>query len=435
MVMGSLPEQLDLVVLGGGAAGYSSAVRAGQLGLSVAVVEKGEIGGHCVNFACIPARVMRETAWRLFSAKADRSLKGDLQLDWRALVSRRDEVTKRIRDNILGAFDALKVEFIKGEGVIRDRGVVEVQNQTLLWKNLVVATGAETVIPKEIQGSEVVDYRWVFSTSEVPGQVGVIGAGVTGTEIAFLLSRLGVKVTLMGEDLLPGFDPDIVSLVRRNLDVLGVKFLKGKVSRVDGKTAVAQNERVEADKFVAATGMREVLPRGLDKVLGKGELRVGQDLRVAEGVFLVGDASGLPMNAQKAMRQGAIASEVIAGKPSAFDNRTVPLYLFTEPEVVVAGELKGEKVVFRTNALGWSVATGSAGLIKVFYREDGLINGLVVAGRGASELAGEVSLLVEMGAFLEDLSGSIHAHPTLSEALAETALIAQGRSVYSLGKR
>ncbi|BCU68171.1 dihydrolipoamide dehydrogenase [Sulfolobales archaeon HS-7] len=428
MVMGSLPEEFDVAIMGGGAAGYSAAIRASSLGLSVAVIEKDLIGGNCVNFACIPARAIRESVYSFFLAKSNKSIRGELELDWEEVIKRRDEVTNRIRGNIESAFKTLGIEVIKGEGVL-SQGKIVAGGEEIRYKDAIIATGSVTNIPPTFGKSEkLLDYRGFYSLKKIPGSAIIVGGGQSGVEIATILGKAGVQTTIVSPDFLPGVDPDLSALAKKSLTDMGVKIVPKRANGFDGDKLIVEQEKIEGEKIIVTTGQKPNLPQGIN------ELPVDELLRVSEHLYAIGDVVGNPMVASKAMKQGVIAAEIIAGQKVAFDQKAIPVSIFTEPEIVIVGSTVGDKVVFRTNTLGWSLATQSNAIVKLFHK-DGVIKGVETAGRGASELAGEASLLIEMGAQLEDLSETLHSHPTLNEALMEASMLAQNRSVYSIRKK
>ena len=456
MVMGDLVTEVDVAVVGGGPGGYSAAFRCAELGLETVVVDAGKrLGGACLYEGCIPSKALLHAASVIHEAERAREFGIDfgeprISLDplrkWKA-----ERVVGKLARGLAAVAKGKGVEVIGGRAVFEDSRSLRVEGdepQKVRFKHAVVATGS---LPSPLPGVTITSERGMDSTAalelgDVPERLLVIGGGYIGLEMGTVYAALGSKVTVveMTDGLLPGVDRDLVQpLARRMEKLFAAIHLKTRVTglREVGGRVEAQLEGQGAqsfDRVLVAVGRRaQSAGLGLEStrvtVGERGFISVDECGRTGDPhIYAVGDVTGEPMLAHRAMRQGKVTGEVIAGRPSAFDNVAVPAVVFTDPEVAWCGLMEPEaqragrrvKIAkFQWAASGRAATLGrSDGLTKlVADAETGRILGVGIVGPGAGELIAEGALAVETAALAEDVAATIHAHPTLSESLMEAA--------------
>jgi dihydrolipoamide dehydrogenase len=456
MVMGDLVTEVDVAVLGGGPGGYSAAFRCAELGLETVVIEAGKrLGGTCLYEGCIPSKALLHVAAVLGEAERAREFGVDfgearISLDplrkWKA-----ERVVGRLSRGLASVAKAKGVQVIGGHGVFEDSRSIRIggdEPQVVRFKHAVIATGS---LPAQPPGLAIVSDRVMDSTAalevpDIPERLLVIGGGYIGLELGQVYAALGSRVTLveMTDGLLPGVDRDLVQpLSRRCEKLFAAIHLKSKVTALK-ETGGAIEARIEGqaaqvfDRVLVAVGRRAASGSlGLEttraKVTDLGFVTIDERCRTGDPhIYAVGDVTGEPMLAHRAMRQGKVAGECIAGRPSAFDNVAVPAVVFTDPEVAWCGLMESQaqqagravKIAkFSWAASGRAASIGrSDGLTKlVVDAASGRVLGVGIAGPGAGELIAEAALAIETAVTAEDLALTIHAHPTLSESLMEAA--------------
>jgi dihydrolipoamide dehydrogenase len=457
MVMGDLVTEVDVAVLGGGPGGYSAAFRCAELGLETVVVDAGKrLGGACLYEGCIPSKALLHVAAVIGEAERAKEFGLDfgeprISLDplrkWKA-----ERVVGKLSRGLASVAKTKGVQVIGGLGAFEDSRSIRVggeEPQVIRFKHAIVATGS---LPIRVPGLDLASERIMDSTaalevSEIPERLLVIGGGYIGLELGQVYAALGSHVTVveMTEGLLPGADRDLVQpLARRCEKMFAAIHLKSKVTALkesDGAieaTLGGGQEPQAFDRVLVAVGRRAVSDKlGLEttkvKIDERGVIPIDERCRTADPhIYAIGDVTGDPMLAHRAMRQGKVAAEVIAGRPSAFDNAAVPAVVFTDPEVAWCGLMEAEaqragraiKVAkFPWAASGRAATIGrSDGLTKlVVDAASGRVIGAGIVGPGAGELIAEAALAIESAVTLEDLALTIHAHPTLSESLMEAA--------------
>jgi len=462
----------DVVVIGTGPGGYVCAIRAAQLGLKTAVVEKDKtFGGTCLNVGCIPSKALLHASHLYEETARDFDKMGIKvpapKLDLSQMMKFKQE---GVDGNVKGVdflFKKNKVDAYIGRGRIAAPGKVEVstgngKTETIETKSIVIATGSDvTRLPGiEIDEKRVVSSTGALELSKVPERLLVVGAGVIGLELGSVWRRLGSKVEVVEflDRILPGMDGEIARAFQRILEKQGIKFrLSSKVSAIDakGKTlkvavepaAGGKAETLDADVALVAIG-RVPYTEGLGlaeagvKLDNKKRVIVDGQFRTnLEGVYAIGDVIAGPMLAHKAEDEGIAAAEIIAGKAGMVNHDAIPNVIYTAPEVASVGkteeELKSEGVAYRVGKFPFT-ANGRAkvnrtteGFVKILADEQtDRVLGVHIIGAEAGTLIAEVTLAMEFGASAEDIARTCHAHPTLSEAVKEAALAVDKRAIH-----
>lgn len=467
-------KSFDAVVLGGGPGGYVCAIRLGQLGQKVACIEADEYGGVCLNWGCIPSKALISTAHlyaKVASAAEQGVLVDAIRIDSNAMQDWKNGIVKKLTGGVRTLIKANGGEIIEGEGRLIDASTIEYTNRKgtteriRATKGIVIATGSATIeIPGfEFDGERILGAREAVSLRRVPKRLVVIGGGVIGLELGMVYQKFGSELTVveLTDSLLPGVDKDCVRVVERNLKKLGAKIFlgaraKGHERQSDGSIGVAIETKdgpqtLICDTVLVAVGMR---PRA--RGIGLEEVGVQIDERGfiptdelartnVPGIYAVGDVSGPPMLAHKAMKEGEVCAEIIAGKKAGKDWVTVPNIIFTDPEVasvglsVDAAKKQGMEVregKFPFAALGRAMSIRETdGVVKVVTEtKTNRVVGIHIVGPAASDLISEAALALEMVATAEDLALTIHPHPTLGEALMEASAASLGQAVHIMNR-
>jgi dihydrolipoamide dehydrogenase len=468
MVMGQLTTRVDIAVIGAGPGGYTAAIRAAQLGKEVILIDKGKLGGVCTNVGCIPSKALIHAADVKFEAQYESALemgiKADITLDFAKTQRWKDGVVTDLRNGIGTLCRLWGIEVVKGQAFFTSSSTLSVETDSGIreidFGKAILATG--TVI-KGIPGlpfdhKRIIDSDDVFTLPEVPKRLIVVGGGYIAVEMANMFMKFGSEVTIVhrGSRLLKRLEPEITEILHKKIAEMGGTVLFGStIERVDGDAAIIKTpegeKRIVFDKMLVAAG-REPEYDGLD--LEKTRVRVGDDHLVAvdetcrtddENIYAVGDITAGPQLAHKAFRQGKVAAEAACGLKSAFDNIAIPMVVFSDPEIAVVGmteedaaeaghKVKVGKMPFSASGKAKAI-NRTEGFVKIVADESGVILGVHIVGAGAGSLIAEGTLAVEMGAMLEDVAATIHAHPTLPEALSEAAEDALGTVIHLYHKR
>jgi dihydrolipoamide dehydrogenase len=455
-----------LLVIGAGPGGYICAIRAGQLGVDTVIVEAVKAGGTCLNIGCIPSKALIHAAEefeKVSHMAGAKSLLGisveQPKLDLAKTIAWKDGIVGRLNSGVLGLLRKAKVKIVHGRAKFRDGKTVEVETETgmqvIRAETVVIATGSEPVeLPFLPFGGPVISSTEALSLKTVPQKLVVVGGGYIGLELGTAFAKLGSKVTVVEAtaQILPQYDAELVKPVAKRLADLGIRVLTGaKAKGLSGnalliETAESAEEQLAADKILVTVGRK---PRtegwGLDEL----DLdRTGKFLRIDErcrtsmrGVYAIGDITGEPMLAHRAMAQGEMVAEIVAGKKRTWDKRCIPAVCFTDPEIVTAGlspdearaqgyEVRVGQFPFNANGRAMTMLS-EEGFIRIVARADSnLVLGIQAVGSGVSELSSAFALAIEMGARLEDIAATIHAHPTRSEGFQEAALKALGHALH-----
>jgi dihydrolipoamide dehydrogenase len=454
VVVGEVARPVEVLVVGGGPGGYTAAARAAELGKEVVLVERDQLGGICLNAGCIPSKALITAANDLerIATLGERGISASPVLDLvRVQAWKRSVVEGLVR----GVRQLLaKVEVVEGTARLLDphRVAVESADQVshFRFEHAILAAGSRPVALEAlpVDGERVLDSTGALELERVPESVAVVGGGYVGIEIGTALAKLGARVTVIEalDRILSGFDAELVREVERSLARLGVTVrTKATPRRIEpGALQVVSPdgaESVEAERVVVVAGRRpnsddlQLEEAGI-ATLESGHIEVDQQRRTrVPSVLAIGDLTPGPGLAHKAMEEGRVAAEAIAGLPSGFD-QTVPLIAFTDPELASVGMTEAEARQARVQvAVGRArfAASGRAailgerrGLVKlVADAGSGIVLGVQLAGPHATDLVGEAALAVETACRAEDLARTIHPHPTLTEALGEAAAAAQ----------
>ncbi len=462
-------SDFDLVVIGGGPGGYVCAIRAAQLGLNTAVVERDRMGGECLNYACIPSKTLINVA-KLYEKVLNGSRYGikveDINVDFSLLQQWRQNVVNTLTSGVEQLCKGNGVTMIKGEAIFVDKNTIAVRQENgsreITFNKAVVATGSKPLeLPNvKYDGEVVIGSKEALQLQSLPEHLVVIGGGVVGMEIACLYSKLGSKVTVVElmDQLIPGYDADVARTLQRLCEKRNISIhLTSKVTEVvvKGQSASLQIDtgkevlNIQADKVLLSVGRR---PRsdgiGLERVGvevdGKGFIKTdARMVTTVDNIFAIGDVRAPPMLAHKASKEGIVAAEVAAGLPSEAMWKTVPDAIFTDPEIASAGltesmaRASGLDVIstrFPFAALGRALTAGETdGFVKVVWdKVSKRVVGVQVIGPSASDMISEAALAIEMGATIDDIALTIHPHPTFPEALMEAAEAAAGQPIHQL---
>jgi dihydrolipoamide dehydrogenase len=467
-----MPERYDLVVIGAGPGGYVAAIRAAQLGLKVACVEKrATLGGTCLNIGCIPSKALLDSSEFYTLARSRFGvhgiLVGDVRLDLPAMMARKDKVVRGLTQGVEFLFKKNKITWVHGAGRLAGADKVVVKGaqdaaQTLESEAILLATGSEPMgLPAlPFDGATIVSSTEALAFEKVPEHLIVVGAGYVGLELGSVWSRLGAKVTVLEflPHILPLTDGEIAGLLQKALVKQGLSFhLSTKVtgaSAQGGQVIVnAQSEGKEVlfkgDKVLVSVGRRPLTANlGLAEAGVAIEERTGR-VRVDEnfetnvpGVYAIGDLIAGPMLAHKAEEEGIALAERLAGKRTEVNYNAIPSVIYTWPEVAGVGlteeqareagrELHIGRFSFFANARAKSLDE-TEGIVKVIAdaKTDRLL-GVHIFGPRASDLIAEAVSVLEFGGSAEDIARTCHAHPTLSEAVREAALAVDGRAIHA----
>ncbi|WP_290652296.1 dihydrolipoyl dehydrogenase [Aquisalimonas sp.] len=468
-----MSKNYDVIVIGGGPAGYVAAIRAAQLGQNTAVVDnfiyKGEpsLGGTCLNVGCIPSKALLDSSEQYHRVTHRLSAHGikakDVELDVKEMIKRKDKVVNELTGGIAQLLKANKIDWLQGHGKLLDNKQVQVtrhkgEQETYQAENIILAPGS---LPIEIDAApldeRIVDSAGALEFDEVPKRLGVIGAGVIGLEMGSVWSRLGSKVILLEalDEFLPAVDQRVAKSAltefkNQGLDIrFGARVTNTKTAKnvtvhyedKDGK------QSIQVDKLVVCVGRRpatnDLFSEDANLLLDeRGFVNVDDYCRTnLPGVYAIGDVVRGPMLAHKGSEEGVMVAEIIAGGNGHMNYETVPWVIYTHPEIAWVGRteqsLKSAGVPYKTGTFNLSASGRAramedmAGMVKVIaHAETDRILGVHIVGPQASELIAEAVVAMEFHASAEDLARIIHAHPTLSEAVHEAALSVSKRAIH-----
>ena len=457
--------EYDLVVVGAGPGGYVAAIRAAQLGLSTAVVERDELGGVCLNWGCIPSKSLLKNAEILSLIHRGEEFGfyfDNLRVDYAKAIDRSREVVDRNTKGIAFLFRKNKVEHIKGEASLRDSHTLEIapEGRVIQAKNIILATGARarSIPALPIDGERVITSRHALELKQLPSSIIIVGAGATGMEFAYLYNSYGVKVTVVEllPRVVPNEDEEISQELERALSREGITFMTGagvtEMTPMEGGARLKvessnQVTEIEGEKVLVAIGVQaNTEDLGLDRVgvaTERGFIQVNDVMSTnVPGIYAIGDVTGKLLLAHVASAQGVMAVETIAGVESQpLDYVNMPRAIYCIPQVASFGLTEqqareqgyGVKIgKFPFQASGKAVAIGeTAGTVKLVVDEKyGELLGAHLVGPEVTELLAELSMARLLEGTTHELGWMVHSHPTLSEVLKEAALNADGGAIH-----
>ncbi|MDE8239740.1 dihydrolipoyl dehydrogenase [Erysipelothrix rhusiopathiae] len=467
MVVGDLALELDTIVIGSGPGGYVAAIRAAQLGQKVAIIEKDNIGGVCLNVGCIPSKALINAGHRYQESMNSETFgvtAENVKIDFTKTQAWKDEqVVNKLTSGIAMLLKKNKVEIIRGTAFFNDTHQLRVVNdesaQSYTFKHCVIATGSRPIEIKGFKfGKRIIDSTGGLNLKEIPKKLVVIGGGYIGSELAGVYANLGSEITILegAPSILPQFDKDMIKLVENEFKKKDVTIVNNAMAKdaketkdgvvvtyeVDGKPAT-----IEADYVMVTVGRRPNTDDLGLQVAGvetneRGLITVDKQGRTSQKhIFAIGDVTpGLAL-AHKASYEAKVAAEAISGQPSEIDYVAIPAVCFTDPELATVGltekeakdqglTVKVSKFPFGANGRALSLNAGEGFVKLVSEKDTGLLLGGQVAGVGASDIIAEIGLAVEARMNVEDLSLTIHAHPTLSETVMDASEISLGLPIH-----
>lgn len=454
-------KSYDVVIVGSGPGGYVAAIKASQLGMKVAIIEKEFIGGACLNWGCIPTKTLLKNAKVLqyveHALEYGVVVDGKISIDWTKMLVRKNKVVKQLTTGVSGLLKKNKVDVFMGIGKIISKNKVEVGSETLETKHLIIATGASPIVPpipglKEgIASKFVLTSKELLDVTKVPKKLVIIGGGVIGVEFATIFNALKTDVTIVEklDYILPTMDQDIRAKYYPKLVSDGINILVGcevKAVTKTGVTYVKDGKEVtlEADTVLLSIGMK-ANSEGLD-VLGlkmnRSNIVTNEYLETSvKGVYAIGDVNGKYMLAHVASTEGIVAAEHIAGHKNTMDYTKIPSAIYGFPEIGAIGltekECKDKGLSYKVTmfplaANGRSLAENDTlGFVKlIFDTKLGELLGGHILAYNASELLGELGTVMKLEGTAEEIASTIHAHPTLSEAIMEAAHSYDGKPIH-----
>ena len=464
----SVPDETEVLILGGGAGGYVTAVRAAQFGLDVTMVERDAYGGTCLNTGCIPSKALIHGADVAHEATSAEHLgiTAEVETDLGQLLGWKDGVVDKLTGGVKQMCMGNGVTLIDGEGRFVDDHraavVTDDEEATIDFEYAVVATGSRPIeLPGfAFDGEHVLDSSDILTLDSAPDSLLLVGAGYIGMELSMALTKLGVDITVveMLDDVLPMYDAEISEVIREQAVDLGVEFRFGEAASdweptdegvvVTTETEDGETTELAADAVAVLAGRQPAADTVNLDAIGIGSDDDGFIQTDAQGrtardhVFAVGDVAGEPMLAHKAMYEGGVVAAAIAGEPAAIDDTAIPAAVFTDPEIASVGlTSEGAEAAGYTPVVGRTPleANGRAptmdatdGFVRIVADEPtGRLLGAQIVAPTASEMIGELTLAVESDMDLDDIMRTVHTHPTLSEAVAEAAADARGAGLHS----
>lgn len=456
----------DVLIIGAGPGGYVTAIRAAQRGLTTIVVDAQPPGGTCLNVGCIPSKAVIHAAEEFHSLTTATQPNPlgihaeGVSVDWAQTVAWKDGIVRRLTTGVKGLLRKAGATLIVGEATFLDAKHVQVATahgeERIHATHVVIATGSTPVeLPFLPFGERVISSTEALALTEIPETFVIVGGGYIGLELGTAFAKLGSQVTIVeaATQILPLYDAEIVAPVRARLAELGVEVLtatKALGLTPAGELQIDHNgeeKELPADKILVTVGRTPRLGNGIERIYPRMNgpfIAIDDQCRTSiTGVYAIGDVTGEPMLAHRAMAQGEMVADSIAGDPRAFDQRVIPAVCFTDPEIVHVGlsparakeAASGYEVTTATFPLmanGRALTMGSeSGFIQVVARADNhLILGIQAVGTDISELSASFALALENCLTLEDITGTIHAHPTQGEGLHEASLLALGHALH-----
>lgn len=467
MVVGDFPIETDTLVLGAGPGGYVAAIRAAQLGQKVTIVEKGSLGGVCLNVGCIPSKALISAGHRYEHALHSEMMgitAENVKVDFSKVQEWKGSVVNKLTSGVEGLLKGNKVEIVRGEGYFVDANTIRVMDetsaQTYTFKNAIIATGSRPIeLPTFKYSNRVLNSTGALNLPEIPKKLVIIGGGVIGVELGTAYANFGTEVTILegSAELFAGaFEKQMASIVSRNLKKKGAEIVTKALAKgvVENETGVVvtyeakgEEKTIEADYVLVTVGRRPNTDEmGLEQVgiemTDRGVINIDKQCRTnIPNIYAIGDIVAGPQLAHKASYEGKIAAEAIAGHNAQIDYLGIPAVVFSDPELASVGyteqqakdegiEVIAAKFPFAANGRALALEATDGFLKLVTRKEDGLVIGAQIAGASASDMIAELGLAIEAGMTAEDLAMTIHAHPTLGEITMEAAEVAIGSPIH-----
>jgi dihydrolipoamide dehydrogenase len=423
----------DAIIIGAGPGGYTCAIRVAQLGGRVCIIEKNGLGGTCTQRGCIPTKYLHSIGdiMRKSTIARKEGLKANIELNYATVRSRMAGTVSRLASGIKTLLESNNIDIIHGEAHMTSGNKVIVNDNTLETKNIVIATGSYPLcLPRYTFGNNIVSSDTIFELEKLPKSIVVIGGGYSGCEFSAIFNSFGCKISLIEaqEHLMPLQIEEIGRTIEKYMRLDGINVMTGsKVEKILEKEVILANgQAIEAEKVLVSIGRRprinisELNNCGIE--FSERGILVNKEMRsTVPNIFAIGDVTGIFELAHVASKQGEIAAQNIMGKKSEMDYGTVPACVFTYPEVAFVGKLEGKQGEFPLVASAKANCLGDTrGIFRVF-ENDGIIVGALIIAPHAGEMIGEAALAVRMHMKTQDISDTIHAHPTLPESLVDAA--------------
>ena len=458
-------KSVKLLVLGAGPGGYVCAIKAAKLGVDTLIVEASEPGGTCLNVGCIPSKALIHAADEFYKAMEfsnDNALGISTDkpvIDYRKTMDWKDSIVKRLNGGVKGLLKQAGANVLYGEARFLDGKTVEVKSNDGVTRvqaeNIVIATGSIPIeIPNLPFNDQVMSSTEALSLAQVPGTLAVVGGGYIGLEIGTAFAKLGSRVIVVESDdrVLPQYDAALTAPVTKYLSKLNIEVMTNaraqgvsdnslEIELADGST-----RKLAADKILVTVGRQPRTDCGIEELSLTKEgpyIAIDEKCQTSmRGVYAIGDVTGEPMLAHRAMAQGETVAEIIAGMNRTFDKNCIPAVCFTDPEIVTAGlsaqeaaeqgiEVNVGQFPLQANGRAMTMERDD-GFVRVVARKDnGVVLGVQAVGSQVAELSASFSLAIEMGAVVEDVAATVHAHPTIGESFQEACMSALGGSLHS----
>lgn len=459
----------ESVVVGAGPGGYVAAIRLGQLNKKVVLVDEDKLGGICLNYGCIPSKALISASESFDKIKKTSKMGIEVDkitIDFKKMQEWKDGIVSKLNQGIEFLCKKNNVTIVKGTAFFENSNRLKITDGKNIsyidFENAVIASGSKPVeLPSfKFDGNKIISSREALCLKEIPKNLVVIGGGYIGLELGTVYARLGSKVCIveMTEQILPGFDKSVVSILQKNLERLNVDvYVNAKADKIENNKVVINSKEkgkvlLDASKVLVAVGRYPNTKNlGLEntkvKLDKKGFIEVDKNLKTDDGnIYAIGDVSIGPMLAHKASSQGKFVAEAIAGNKDKYENVVVPAVIFTDPEIATVGlnerEAKNKGIKTKMGKFPFSLSSRAMtkneteGFVKVIANEkNSKIIGVQIIGSDASDLISEASLAIKMGATLDDVALTIHPHPTLSESLMEAAEATMEKAIHILNPK
>jgi dihydrolipoamide dehydrogenase len=423
----------DMVVIGAGPGGYSCAIRAAQLGARVCIIEKNGMGGTCTQRGCIPTKYLHSLGdiVRRTAAAKKNGINATIQLDYNLIRSRMMSTISKLASGIEMLLKSNDIDIVPGDAHIVSQNEIAVNNgsSSIETRNIVIATGS---YPTSLNGhpfkNNILSTTSVLELQTIPKSIIVVGGGYSGCEFASILNALGSKVYLVEAEktLLPGLPNEVGNTIEKYMRIDGIDVItNSKVDKITDTGAIVNTTEIEASNLLVCIGRKpNIIEEELNQIgvgFNQRGIIVNEKMQTnVNNIYAIGDVTGKYELAHVASKQGEVAAENIMGIGSIMDYHSVPVCVFTYPEIAFVGQLSGEKIgAFPLTASAKASCLGeSRGFVKV-YDQGGIIVGVLIIAPHAGEMIGEAALAVRMNMKIEDVQDTIHAHPTLPESFLE----------------